>query len=241
MERTLHYIHDPLCGWCYAAEKLTDAVSVRAQGKFDIQLHAGGLFDRMRLPEGKRSNIRSADARIGKMTGQVFGDAYLNGLLDDPNVIYDSAMPIRGVLAADMIKRGGALAMLKALQQAHYRSGLRIVEPTTIANVAEGIGLDRAEFALAFGSLTDAELHRHLNGTRQLMQAFGVRGFPSFVAQTGSEFHVLPHELFYGDPDGFADLVSSILVPGEAVKRADDTTSTSNRQLGQCDGESCAA
>lgn len=240
MERILHYIHDPLCGWCYAAEKLTDTVSVRAQGEFDIQLHAGGLFDRMRLPEAKRSNIRLADARIGEMTGQVFGDAYLNGLLGDPNVIYDSAMPICGILAADTIKPGSALAMLKALQQAHYRSGLRIVEPTTIANVAEGIGLDRAGFTVAFESLTDAELHRHLDGTRQLMQTLGARGFPTFIAQIGSEFHVLPHERFYGDPDGFADLVSGILAPGEAVKRADDTTSTSSSQFGRCDGESCA-
>ena len=240
MERILHYVHDPLCGWCYAAEKLTDVVSARAQGEFDIQLHAGGLFNRMRLPEAKRSNIRLADARIGEMTGQVFGDAYLNDLLGDPNVIYDSAMPIRGILAADTIKPGSGLAMLKALQQAHYRRGLRIVELTTIADVAEGIGLDKVGFAVAFESLTDAALHRHLDGMRRLMHELGARGFPTFVAQIGSEFHLLPHERLYGDADGFADLVSGILAPGEAVKHANDTTSTSRSQFGRCDGESPA-
>ena len=27
MEKVLHYLYDPLCGWCYAAEALAEAVT----------------------------------------------------------------------------------------------------------------------------------------------------------------------------------------------------------------------
>lgn len=218
MGKTLHYIHDPLCGWCYAAEKLADAASSRAQGHFDVQLHAGGLFPKMRVPEAKRSHIRSADARIREMTGQVFDDAYLNGLLNDPNLVFDSALPIRGVLAAEKIVAGGALTLLKALQRAHYREGLRIVEPATIADIAERIGFERERFIDVFDSITDDELQAHLNSTRDLMHDVGARGFPAFVAQIDGEFQLLPHEHFYSAPDHFADLVSNIFVPHMATK-----------------------
>lgn len=45
------------------------------------------------------------------------------------------------------------------------------------------------------------------------MHATGARGYPMFVAQAGNTFLVLPHERFYGDPDGFAGLVSEALAP----------------------------
>lgn len=227
MEAILHYIHDPLCGWCYAAEALTEATSRQAPGRYTIKLHAGGLFTRTRLPDAKRNHIRVADARIGELTGQVFGEPYLNGLLSDPNTVYDSSMPIRGILAAEAVKPNSDLSMLKALQRAHYRSGLRIVEPPTIASVAKSIGLDVAEFTTAFGRVTDDELQKHLDSTHRLMYDVGGHGYPTFVAQTGTHFEVLPHERFYGDPAGFAHLVSSILVPEGAATDSGENASSS--------------
>lgn len=75
MENILHYIHDPLCGWYYAAEALVDVVRQHSAGRFGIELHAGGLFRRMYLPASMREHIKIADARIGDLTGQVFGQA----------------------------------------------------------------------------------------------------------------------------------------------------------------------
>lgn len=36
----LHYVHDPLCGWCWAASPLVQA----ARELVPVQAHAGGLF-----------------------------------------------------------------------------------------------------------------------------------------------------------------------------------------------------
>lgn len=236
----LHYLYDPLCGWCYAAESMIEAASRNAPGKYAIKLHAGGLFSRTHLPDAKRSYIRVADARIGELTGQVFGEAYLNGLLSEPNTIYDSAMPIRGILAAEAVKPGNDLPMLKALQRAHYRSGLRIVELPTIVQVAETIGLDAVTFTAAFERVGEAELTRHLGHTHRMMQEIGARGYPTFVVQTGKHFEVLPHDRFYGDAEGFAERLSSIFSPRDTTPDpTQETTQAAPRGFGRCTGDSC--
>lgn len=212
MKRILHYIYDPFCGWCYAAEKLTDAASLSSQGKFEIQLHAGGLFSNMRLPDRKRAHIKSADAHIGRLTGQVFGEAYLNGLLEDRSVIYDSVQPIKGILLAETIKLGTGIQMLKALQQAHYVHGLRIVEPTTIVDIAHNLGFDKAEFLAAFNHMPEDSVQKHLDQTHELMRNVNAQGFPTFVAQIGDEFKVLPHEHYYADPKGFISMALKFFV-----------------------------
>lgn len=213
MEKVLHYIYDPLCGWCYAAERLVDAAFARAQGRFEVRMHAGGLFANTRLSDTQRRHIRSADARIGELTGQVFGEAYLNGLLNDPGTVYDSAVPIRGILAADRARPGAGPAMLKALQRAHYRDGLRIVEAETVIDVAGRAGLDTMQFVARFERVTDADVQAHMHAARRLMQGTGARGYPTFVAQIGHELTLLPHEPYYRDPEGFAELVGRMLVP----------------------------
>lgn len=212
MQKVLHYLYDPLCGWCYAAEALVEAVIGRATGPLEVRLHAGGLFDNTRLSDAKRAHIRIADARIGQMTGQVFGEAYLDDLLSDPATVYDSAQPIRGILTAEALKRGSGLPMLKALQRAHYRNGLRIAETPTIVSVAEAIGLDAAQFATEFEQMNERTLAEHLENTHRLMREVGARGYPTFVAQLGARFEVVPHERFYGNAEEFAEQIAGIFI-----------------------------
>ena len=39
----LHYVRDPLCGWCYAGEPLVEAA---IDADIAVVLHGGGLWDR---------------------------------------------------------------------------------------------------------------------------------------------------------------------------------------------------
>ena len=64
----LHYVHDPLCGWCYAAAPMVDAV--RKAG-IPLSLHGGGLWaDPTGLSADKAAYIRKSDARIASLSGQ---------------------------------------------------------------------------------------------------------------------------------------------------------------------------
>ena len=100
----LHYVYDPLCGWCYAAEPLVEAAAARG---IPVMLHGGGLWDRpIHAPDAKRRMMRSTDDRIAELTGQSFGAAYLDGLLVDPATIWYSLPTVAAVLAADQVQSG---------------------------------------------------------------------------------------------------------------------------------------
>jgi putative protein-disulfide isomerase len=83
MGAQLHYLYDPLCGWCYAAAPLLDAVTRRLP-ELPVRLHGGGLFSGQSITPGLATHIREHDARIARLSGQPFGEPYLQGLLNDP-------------------------------------------------------------------------------------------------------------------------------------------------------------
>jgi putative protein-disulfide isomerase len=201
MSPVLHYIYDPLCGWCYGAEPLAWAAA--EVGGLALEMHAGNLFpEPTRLPESMRRYIEQADARVAKMSGQPYGEAYLTGLLHDPALVLHSPPAIAAVLAAQSLDASKGLAMLKAIQHAHYERGLHVIEPHVLDTLAEEIGLDRAAFAAARGAVP---VDAHIGASRQLMDAVGAQGFPTFVLQNGNDWYPVPHGRFASSPAQFRD------------------------------------
>ena len=200
----LHYYHDPLCGWCYAAEPLVQAA---VAAKVPVVLHGGGLWNPPgRVPETKRAQIRVTDRRIHDMTGQTFGAAYLDGLLDDPATIYHSRPTIAAILAAEKMEADAGMPMLTALQRAHYVDGRRIVDTPVLVGLARAIGLDAASFVDALGAVA---VDIHIQGARAAMHRYGLHGFPSFLLECDGDFRRLAHEGCYGNPQAFLALIAS--------------------------------
>ncbi len=200
---TLHYIYDPLCGWCYAAEHMFELACGTSDPPLRIQLHGGGLFEDQQLSDAKRAYIRDADQRIAELTGQVFGQAYLDGTLSDPDTRYDSSIPIAAVLAVQERNPAAGPGMLMAMQQAHYRHGEKITDPSALAGIAQRLGIERAAFLESFARRSASAVHQHIAETRQLMHRVGAGGFPTFVLQSGNAFSVLEHQQSYRSPKSF--------------------------------------
>lgn len=202
---TLHYIHDPLCGWCYAASPMIEAV---ANAGIPIVLHGGGLMATpMHLAPDKRAYIRRSDAHIAELTGVTFGAAYLDGLLMDAGTVFWSRPTIAAVLAAGHIEPGAELRMLRAIQHAHYVEGRRVVDLSVLTAVAGAIGLAENAFGLA---LETAAVDEHIAAARQLMQRAGLRGFPGFLLERGADLVRVEHEPFYGRPAEFVLAIETL-------------------------------
>ena len=207
---TLHYVYDPLCGWCYGAGPL-----VRAAGTAGVPLalHGGGLFDSaVHVPADKRQIMRDFDVRISQMTGQPFGEDYLHGFLADPESVWWSRPTIAAVLAAEAIEAGQGPAMIAAIQRAHYVEGQRVVEEPVLVDLAHMMGLDVVGFT---NSMRTAPVDAHIEETRRLMRAHGVQGFPTFLMERDGRFTRLSHESFYGRPEAF--LAANHLEAGAAT------------------------
>lgn len=201
----LHYFYDPLCGWCYASESLIEIA--RHIPRLRIELHGGGLIPHpVRLPEAKRKQVRVADARIQDLTGQIFGPAYLDGLLDHPDAIWHSPPTIAAVIAAEMIEADQAFAMIAAIQRAHYVDGRRVVDADVLAGIAQSIGLNDVEFREKYRSAPVAE---HIKHSRKMMDRFDLNGFPTFLLELKGKFVRVAHEPLYGKPEEFKTLVTA--------------------------------
>lgn len=200
---TLHYIYDPLCGWCYGAEPLLHA----AHSVLPIQLHGGGMMtgaNRQSVSPQLRDYVMPHDRRIAEYTGQPFGEAYFEGLLRDHDAVFDSAPPITAVLAAEKIA-GRGLELLARLQTAHYVEGRRIADRDVLRDLAESIGLDPQVFNAAFSEILGADTQAHIKNSRQWLAKIGGQGFPTLALEQDEQLHLIDISPWLGKPEAFAE------------------------------------
>ncbi len=205
----LHYLYDPLCGWCYGAAPLVRA----ARSIVTVRPHGGGMMagaGRQAVTPQLRDYVMPHDHRIAALTGQVFGDAYFDGLLRDTTAVFDSEPPIAAMLAAEQLA-GHGLDMVERLQVAHYVEGRRIAETPVLLAVAAAIGLDPAAFAAALAEQTGDAVQRHIRETRQFMRQIGGGGFPSFVLESDDARQLLDLSAFLGRPESLLDWLRTTL------------------------------
>jgi len=215
MNATLHFVYDPLCGWCYCAEPLINAAN-SVEG-LKIRMHGGGLWpEPTRLPAESREYIRQMDERAARISGQPYGKPYLDGLLPDPTMTLESRPTTAAVLAAESLGEGLGLKMLRGIQHAHYERGLKVVEPAVLEQIAGEIGLDQRGFREA---MTRVPVDEHITNSRRFMHQIGAGGFPAFVLEVGEQRFAVPHQRFASDPAGFGAWLEQAIVPARTEVR----------------------
>ncbi|MBC3385081.1 DsbA family protein [Pseudomonas sp. SWRI12] len=196
---TLHYIYDPLCGWCYGAKPLVQA----AQAVLPVIAHGGGMMtgtNRQQVSPQLRNYVMPHDRRIAEYSGQPFGEAYFDGLLRDHSAVFDSAPPTAAVLAAEQLG-GHGLELLGRLQTAHYVEGRRVADETVLLELAQSIGLPAQAFLAAFRA---ADVQRHIKASRALLAQVGGQGFPTLALERDGQFTLIDIGSWLGKPEAFA-------------------------------------
>ena len=202
----LHYIYDPLCGWCYGAKPLLQA----AQAVLPVIAHGGGMMtgaNRQKVSPQLRNYVMPHDRRIAEYSGQPFGEAYFEGLLRDYSAVFDSAPPIAAVLAAEQMASRG-LELLGRLQSAHYVDGRRIADESVLFELAQDMGLDREAFEKAFRA---ADTEGHIRSSRSLLAKVGGQGFPTLALEHNDQFTLIDIGPWLGKPQAFAQWLSQSL------------------------------
>ncbi|MEY0233717.1 DsbA family protein [Providencia manganoxydans] len=206
---TLHYIYDPLCGWCYGASPIIEIAN--AHPNIALELHGGGMLagaSRLHMDNQFREHIKQSDKRIAAMTGQVFGKQYLN-MLDEPDLVLDSAPPLQAILAA--AQQHKALTMLKAVQHAHYVSGRHISEPNTLLEIAHEIDLDIEQYQRDYLLQGGDNLEQHIHYSRQLLAQSGSSGFPTLLIQQQGKWLRVPLQNYLSDVEQWQQFLDSIV------------------------------
>ena len=203
---TLHYLYDPLCGWCYGAKPLVQA----AQAVLPVIAHGGGMMtgtNRQQVSPQLRNYVMPHDRRIAEYSGQPFGEAYFDGLLRDHSAVFDSAPPTAAVLAAEQLG-GHGLELLGRLQTAHSVEGRRIADETVLLALAQSIGLPAQAFLAAFRV---ADVQGHIKASRALLAQVGGQGFPTLALEQDGQFTLIDIGPWLGKPEAFAQWLTQAL------------------------------
>ncbi|HSV53471.1 MAG TPA: DsbA family protein [Burkholderiaceae bacterium] len=194
----LHYIYDPLCGWCYGASPLVAA----ARKLVAVRAHGGGMMagpNRQAVTPQLRAFVAPHDQRIAQLTGQPFGDAYTNGLLRDTSAVLDSEPPTAAVLAAEGAGARG-LDMLARLQVAHYVEGRRIADRSVLIELAAELGLVPGTFEQALQRAEGEATQRHIAESRALLAKLGGHGFPTFALERDGRIDLIDIHQYLARP-----------------------------------------
>jgi len=209
MNKTLQYLFDPLCGWCYGAAPLVSALVKSPAVK--LELLPAGLFSgtgARPMNSEFAAYAWSNDQRIERLTGQPFSEQYRQQVLGDRQRLFDSGPATVALTAVSLTAPAKELDALKAIQSARYVDGKDVTSLATLAGLLQGLGLEQAAAMLAHPDTDLLAANQARTGRAQaLMREFGARGVPTLVAESGAKRWVVNHANFYSNP---AALVSEL-------------------------------
>ena len=206
MNKTLHYLFDPLCGWCYGA---TPALSALAgTPSLNIELLPTGLFSgtgARPMDSDFAAYAWSNDQRIERLTGQRFTGQYRHQILGDRQRLFDSGPATVALTAVSLTAPARELEALKAIQHARYVDGQDVTSLEILDGLLRELGLEEAAALVAQpgADLLAANQARTRRG-QALMQEFGARGVPTLVADSGDKRWIVNHTAFYSNPSALA-------------------------------------
>ena len=187
----LIYVGDPMCSWCYGFVKPLDALLAEPRDAAPLQLAIvlGGLrpFTTEPISAARADELSGHWLHVAEASGQPFGKAP-DTALHRPGFVYDTEPASRAVVTVRSRWPQLVWRYFKAVQHAFYTEGRDVTDPAVLADLAEPLGVPRAEFAHAFASqaMRDATL-----ADFQKSQDWGVRGFPTLIAEHGDHLHLV--------------------------------------------------
>ncbi|MEW5547592.1 DsbA family protein [Pseudomonas soli] len=206
MNKTLVYLYDPLCGWCYGAGG--PLPQVLESTCIALRLIPTGLFSgsgARAMDDDFAAYAWSNDQRIERLTGQVFSERYRDQVLADRLQGFDSAPSTLALSAVSLTSPEHEFEALKAIQAARYVDGLDVTRLETLTAVLADLGLDAAAQRLTCpdSGLLQANDDRVGQG-RALLRRVGGRGVPTFVLQQADNaMQLLPASAIFSDPQAF--------------------------------------
>ncbi len=185
MTATLHYLYDPLCGWCYGAAPALRVLAGTA-GLPPLTLHPTGLFagrGARPMDAGFAAYAWQNDQRIARLTGQIFSDAYRDGPLKRFDRPFDSTPATRALTAVHQAAPAREAEALAAIQRARFVDGQDVTDAVLLADLLAAIGLGAAA-GFADDASLDARLSHRLAEAQALMAEVGAGGVPTLVLRT---------------------------------------------------------
>lgn len=187
------YVYDALCGWCFGFSPVMAAFAKEYQNKVDITVVSGGLILGERVgPIGEVAPyIKTAYKDVERATGVKFGDAFVNGTLEEGTMVSNSLPPAIALAVVKEHKAEKALEYAGLLHQMVYVDGEKPEDIEAYGRYAARIGFDAKNFS---AMMKEPEYLTLAHEDFQYSRSLGANGFPSVYHNAGDK----PTLLFSG-------------------------------------------
>jgi len=185
-EKTLWYIADPMCSWCWGFAPVIEAVRRNYCNFLKIELVLGGLRPgtKQTIASAQREEILHHWKAVKRATGQSFR---FEGAMPE-GFIYDTEPASRGVVAISLINPEVIFPFFESTQFAFYAEQKDVTKPEILVQLATNIGIDAKSFLRVFESdEAKNQTSIHFDKVRQ----WGVHSFPTVIAQNASGYSIL--------------------------------------------------
>ena len=180
MQKTLYYVHDPMCSWCWGFEPTRRRLFEALEGQLRIERLLGGLApdSDVPMPASMQAMLQQTWQRIQAMIpGTEFNFEFWQ-----KNEPRRSTYPSnRAVIAARLQGPEYDPLMTARIQRAYYLEARNPSNNDTLVELAADIGLDAERFAADLvAASTQASLIDEIDRAR----ALGISSFPSLAVGT---------------------------------------------------------
>jgi len=192
--RTLHYVHDTMCSWCWAFRPTWDRIVQELPG--DIRPHRllGGLApdSDVSMPKDMQTYLQKTWRTVEQ---RIPGTRFNFAFWEDCQPRRSTYPACRAVISARNQGVQFEEPMILAIQHAYYLHARNPSDDDTLIALADGMGLDRERFT---NELHSRETRNALIEEIAMGRHMGVHGFPSLVLESRGSYQVLPYD--YLDP-----------------------------------------
>jgi len=177
VNNTLHYIHDPMCSWCWAFRPTWLKVLSELPSHINVNYLLGGLASDSKLPMPIETQKYVQDNWL-KIQKSVPGTKFNYDFwtLNEPR--RSTYLSCRAVISAKKQHPNFETLMIKGIQKAYYLNAQNPSNEDTLINIAHDIGLNEETFK---ADLKSIEINKLLLGQIKMTKTMPISGFPSLV------------------------------------------------------------
>ena len=180
-QKTLYYVHDPMCSWCWAFKPTWQKVRAEIDNKVNYRYLLGGLAPDNNVPMGLETQ-NYIQANWEKIQQVVPGTEFNFDFWRFCEPRRSTYIACRAVICARKQQPRVEEHFIEAIQRAYYLEAKNPSNEDTLINIAEKLGLGTKQFA---DDLTSPEVQNILDREKTLSQSLGMTSFPSLKLLSG--------------------------------------------------------
>ena len=199
----LHYLHDPMCSWCWGFKPTWNIVTKQLKGKIQIISLLGGLAPDSDedMPLQTRDYVQSNWRRI---EDTIPGTKFNYDFWTKCKPRRSTYPACRAVISARIQNPDCETSMISAIQKCYYLDSQNPSDEDVLVRLARELGLDAEKFRF---DLRSEKVSKTLLTEISLAKSLEMQRMPSLSLQTGRELKAI--SIDYLDPNYIVEQIIS--------------------------------